>query len=192
MNSVLITGGSGSFGTAFVERLLYEGVKRICIYSRGEHRQAEMRRAFDNHSALRFFIGDVRDRARLETAMQGCDVVVHAAALKRVETGVYNPEEMSRTNVDGAINVIHAARAALVRKVVLPNAISGRPMIWLGHGLPVSVMGTSGGLQARLFLVGRKSLKREGELCRLLIRIALGFSCGWPKRSSWLYGRWRP
>lgn len=118
MKSVLITGGSGSFGTAFVERLLNEGIKRVCVYSRSEHRHAEMRRTFDDHSALRFFIGDVRDRQRLETAMQGCDVVVHAAALKRIEVGFYDPMEMVKTNVIGAMNVVEASRAALIKKVV--------------------------------------------------------------------------
>ncbi len=144
MKSVLITGGSGSFGTAFVERLLNEGVKRICIYSRSEHRHAEMRRAFDNHSALRFFIGDVRDRWRLQTAMEGCDVVVHAAALKRIEVGFYDPIEMVRTNVDGAINVVQAARAAGVKKVI---ALSTDKAFQ-----PVSPYGQSKALAESIFL----------------------------------------
>lgn len=122
MNSVLITGGTGYFGQAFAARLLnHAAVQRVCIYSRSEHAQAVMaaKPEFAKHaSRLRFFIGDVRDRDRLRRAMQGCDVVVHAAALKRIEVGQYNPTEMFTTNTTGAINVVEAARDAKVRKVV--------------------------------------------------------------------------
>ena len=144
MKSVLITGGSGSFGTAFVERLLNEGIKRICILSRSEQRHAEMRRNLDNHSAVRFFIGDVRDRWRLEMAMEGCDVVVHAAALKRIEVGFYDPIEMVHTNVDGAINVVQAARAAGVKKVVALSTDKAYQ--------PVSPYGQSKALAESIFL----------------------------------------
>ena len=107
MNSILITGGTGAFGTAFTERLLNDGLApRICIFSRGEYRQFCMRKQFKDDPRLRFLIGDVRDRWRLTRAMEGVDVVVHAAALKRIEVGFYNPIEMVRTNVDGAINII--------------------------------------------------------------------------------------
>ncbi len=119
MKSILITGGSGSFGTAFTKRLLEDNLaERICIFSRGEHHQAEMAKEFNNNDRLRFFIGDVRDRWRLCRAMEQCDVVVHAAALKRIEVGHYNPIEMVKTNVHGAINVIEAAKDAKVSKVV--------------------------------------------------------------------------
>ena len=144
MKSVLITGGSGSFGAAFVERLLNEGIKRICILSRSEQRHAEMRRNLDNHSAVRFFIGDVRDRWRLEMAMEGCDVVVHAAALKRIEVGFYDPIEMVHTNVDGAINVVQAARAAGVKKVVALSTDKAYQ--------PVSPYGQSKALAESIFL----------------------------------------
>lgn len=117
MKSILITGGSGSFGNAFAQFVI-AGVSRVCIYSRGEHRQAAMREAFGDDDRMRFFVGDVRDRDRLRRAMIGVDVVVHAAALKRIEVGHYNPIEMVLTNVNGAINVIEAARDAKVRKVV--------------------------------------------------------------------------
>lgn len=117
MKSVLITGGTGSFGQAFTKRLLGLGVERIAVFSRGEHVQAEMRdRLADDR--VRFFIGDVRDRSRLRRAFDGVDIVVHAAALKRIEVGYYNPTEMVQTNIGGAINVIEAALDAGVEKVV--------------------------------------------------------------------------
>lgn len=116
---VLITGGTGSFGRAFTKRLLDTNAsERICIYSRGEHAQAQMREELGDDPRLRFLIGDVRDLQRLRRAMTGVDVVVHAAALKRIEVGQYNPIEMVRTNVDGAVNVIEAAQDACVEKVV--------------------------------------------------------------------------
>ena len=119
MKSVLITGGTGSFGRAFTERLLRDDkVERIAIYSRGEHAQAEMSEALRSSGRVRFFIGDVRDRVRLTRALRGVDVAVHAAALKRIEVGVYNPTEMVQTNIGGAVNVIEAAMDAGVQKVV--------------------------------------------------------------------------
>lgn len=116
--NILITGGTGSFGQAFAERLLEDGnVERIAILSRGEYAQAEMAERLKD-DRLRFFIGDVRDRIRLRRAFEGIDIVIHAAALKRIEVGHYNPIEMVRTNVDGAINVVEAALDAGVKKVV--------------------------------------------------------------------------
>lgn len=122
MKSVLITGGTGFFGQAMVKHLLTlpdEGIYRICIYSRDEAKQATMRAMLtDPDERLRWFIGDVRDQQRLHRAMEGVDVVMHAAALKRVEVGEYNPEEMVKTNVLGSMNVIEAARRAGVKRVV--------------------------------------------------------------------------
>jgi len=120
MNSVLVTGGTGSFGQAFIRHLLRQNncPNRICIFSRGEHAQAAMRATFNNDPRLRFFIGDVRDRNRLTRAMEGVDTVIHAAALKRIEVGAYNPSEMVATNVLGTMNVIDAALDAEVQKVV--------------------------------------------------------------------------
>lgn len=118
MRSVLITGGSGYFGRAFADHVLRNNLAdRVCIFSRSEFRQYEMKEQMDD-ARLRFFIGDVRDRDRLRRAMEGCDVVLHAAALKRIETGFYNPGEMKKTNVDGTVNVIEAATDAGVEKVV--------------------------------------------------------------------------
>lgn len=119
MASILITGGTGYFGRAFVRHLLAgQSYERICIYSRDEAKQASMRAHFDDDERLRWFIGDVRDGARLRRALQHVDDVVHAAALKRVEVGEYNPTEMVKTNVLGAMNLIQAAENARVRVVI--------------------------------------------------------------------------
>lgn len=118
MKNILVTGGSGYFGRGFVKAALAQDAERICIYSRGEYAQHLMRQQFQNDPRLRFFIGDVRDKERLAWAMEGCNLVVHAAALKRVEVGQYNPTEMRKTNVGGAENVVWAARQASVAKVV--------------------------------------------------------------------------
>src|SRR4051812_24934883 len=96
---VLITGGTGYLGRALARALLQESdAERICIFSRGEYPQAQMRQAIlDPEQRLRWFIGDVRDQPRLRRAMQGVELVIHAAALKRVEVGEYNPREMVLT-----------------------------------------------------------------------------------------------
>lgn len=120
--SVLITGGTGSFGKKFVETILrdYPDVKRIVIYSRDELKQFEMAQLYphDKYPQLRFFIGDVRDYARLKRACQGIDVIIHAAALKQVPTAEYNPDECIKTNIGGAQNVIDSALGTDVKVVV--------------------------------------------------------------------------
>src|SRR4030042_5849085 len=116
---VLLTGGTGSFGQKFTEIALQEHNPRVIrILSRGEFLQDEMRRKFKDDLRLRFFIGDVRDRERVYRAMNGVDIVVHAAALKQVPTAEYNPIEAVRTNIDGAINVIDAAIDNGVERVI--------------------------------------------------------------------------
>jgi UDP-N-acetylglucosamine 4,6-dehydratase len=117
MVKVLITGGTGSFGQAFTDHLLKTKVERIVIYSRGEHAQEQMARQFTD-PRLRFFIGDVRDRKRLELAMHGIDTVVHAAALKIVPIAEYNPTECIATNIGGAENVVLAAIASGVSRCI--------------------------------------------------------------------------
>lgn len=116
-NGWLITGGTGFLGRALVRRLLGQ-VDRICIYSRGEAAQAAMRAELNDDPRLRWFIGDVRDVRRLRWAMESVEIVVHAAALKRVEVGEYNPTEMVQTNILGSMNVIDAAIDAGVGCVV--------------------------------------------------------------------------
>ncbi|WP_277068814.1 UDP-N-acetylglucosamine 4,6-dehydratase (inverting) [Saccharomonospora viridis] len=118
-SSILLTGGTGSFGKAFISYALAElNPRRLVVLSRDELKQYEVRQQFGNDPRLRWFIGDVRDRRRLERAMHGVDYVVHAAALKQVDTGEYNPFEFVQTNVFGSQNVIEAAIDTGVRKVV--------------------------------------------------------------------------
>lgn len=116
--SILITGGTGSFGHKYVETLLARyKPRRLIIYSRDELKQYEMQQTF-NDPVMRYFIGDVRDGARLMQAMQGVDYVIHAAALKQVPAAEYNPMECIKTNVHGAENVIQAAIANRVHGVI--------------------------------------------------------------------------
>lgn len=119
--SILITGGSGSLGHMLVKTIMtrYQP-KRVVIFSRDELKQYEMAQVYSesNYPTLRYFIGDVRDRDRLLSAMQGVDFVIHAAALKQVPTAEYNPMECIKTNIHGAENVIQAALAAEVDKVI--------------------------------------------------------------------------
>lgn len=119
---VLITGGTGSFGKMFVKTILrdYPQVKKIIIYSRGELKQFDMQQMYPRaqYPQLRYFIGDVRDLERLTRACEGVDVIIHAAAIKQVDTAEYNPEECIKTNVNGAQNVIKAALACGVHDVV--------------------------------------------------------------------------
>jgi UDP-N-acetylglucosamine 4,6-dehydratase len=116
--SILITGGTGSFGKKYVRTLLRDyQPRRIVVYSRDELKQYEMQQEFA-HPAMRYFIGDVRDRERLTQALRGIDYVIHAAALKQVPAAEYNPMECIKTNIHGAENVIAASVAAGVSKVV--------------------------------------------------------------------------
>lgn len=119
MQNVLVTGGSGSFGNACIRQLLDMGVPRVVCFSRDELKQSQMAERFNHDSRLRFFLGDVRDVTRLEQAFHGVDVVVHAAALKRVDAVAYDSEEAVKTNVHGTANVIHAAIEQGVGRVVV-------------------------------------------------------------------------
>jgi UDP-N-acetylglucosamine 4,6-dehydratase len=117
--SVLITGGTGSLGKSLVEYLLNETkVRRIAIFSRDELKQQHLRIKFRDDQRLRWFLGDVRDLDRLKRAFHGVDYVIHAAALKQVDTGEYNPMEFIKTNVLGSQNVIDASIDAGVKRVV--------------------------------------------------------------------------
>tara|TARA_Y100000590_G_scaffold470297_1_gene663414 strand:+ start:4220 stop:5203 length:984 start_codon:yes stop_codon:yes gene_type:complete len=114
---ILITGGTGSFGQACTKLLLKHNVKKVIVYSRDELKQFEMSKKF-NSPKIRFFLGDVRDGDRLEFALKGVDIVIHAAALKQVPAAEYNPMECIKTNVYGAENVIKASIKNNVKKVI--------------------------------------------------------------------------
>ena len=120
--SILITGGTGSFGKKFLETILkkYKKMKRVVIFSRDELKQFHMSNQYPKSKfpQIRFFIGDVRDRSRLSRALKGIDIVVHAAALKQVPAAEYNPNEFIKTNVIGAHNIIEACIDNNVKKIV--------------------------------------------------------------------------
>ncbi|MFM8755187.1 MAG: polysaccharide biosynthesis protein, partial [Phenylobacterium sp.] len=122
---VLVTGGTGSFGRRFIDAVLTRAnPRKLIVFSRDELKQHEMqvemaaRFSAEQMSRMRFFLGDVRDRERLTLALRGVEIVVHAAALKQVPAAEYNPSEFIRTNVVGAENVVWAALANRVRKVI--------------------------------------------------------------------------
>jgi UDP-N-acetylglucosamine 4,6-dehydratase len=181
--SVLITGGTGSFGRAFVKKLLNEAdVDRLVIYSRDELKQHEMQQDLLAHPkslSLRFFIGDVRDFQRLKLAMREVDFVVHAAALKHVPAAEYNPMECVKTNIIGAQNIISAAMEAGVRKVVaLSTDKASAPVNLYGASklvsdkLFVSANNLCGGLETRFSVVRYGNVIRSrGSVIPLFDRI---------------------
>jgi UDP-N-acetylglucosamine 4,6-dehydratase (inverting) len=117
--TILLTGGTGSFGTAFVERALQDLPGSVVrIFSRDELKQSEMQARFGHHENLRFFVGDVRNRSRLTRAMRGADVVIHAAAMKQVPACEYNPFEAVQTNILGSQHIVDAAIDTGVQQVV--------------------------------------------------------------------------
>lgn len=119
---VFVTGGTGSLGRVLIRHLLDVGAERVCSYARCEVRAAQLEAEHCDHpnaKALRIFVGDVRDPERLRRVLPGCDVVIHAAALKRVDSGFYHPDEMLKTNVLGTQNVIQAAASSGVKKLIL-------------------------------------------------------------------------
>ena len=145
--SILITGGTGSFGKAFIRRALADlNPRRIVIFSRDELKQYEFRNELGEDSRLRWFIGDVRDRDRLVRAFTDVDVVVHAAALKQVDTAEYNPFECIATNVLGAENVINAAIDSGVERVVALSTDKASS--------PVNLYGASKLCSDKLFVAG--------------------------------------
>ena len=153
--SILVTGGTGSFGKSFIARALAElDPERLIIYSRDELKQYEVRQIFDNDPRLRFFIGDVRDGDRLRRAMDGVDAVIHAAALKQVDTAEYNPFECIQTNVIGAQNIINAAIDAGVPKVVALSTDKASS--------PVNLYGASKLCSDKLFIAGNHYAAHAG------------------------------
>lgn len=148
--NILITGGTGSFGKAFVKTVLerYPDIGRLVVYSRDELKQFEMQQQFSEteHPALRYFIGDVRDRDRLRRALEGVDVVVHAAALKQVVAAEYNPFECIKTNVLGAQNLIEACLDSGVGRVVALSTDKA--------AAPVNLYGATKLCSDKLFVAG--------------------------------------
>lgn len=154
---VLITGGTGSFGKAFIKEILKKeySLKRLVIYSRDELKQEEMRTMYGFTDArLRYFIGDVRDVERLKRAMVGIDIVVHAAALKQVPACEYNPSEAIRTNIIGAENVINAAIDRGVKRVV---ALSTDKAV-----NPINLYGATKLVAEKLFIQGNNYSSLNG------------------------------
>lgn len=115
--TILVTGGTGSFGKKFIRRILEEDIKKVIVFSRDELKQYEMAQEFAD-SRLRFFIGDVRDKERLSRAFDGVDIIIHAAAMKHVEACEYNPFEAVKTNIYGAQNIIETAIDRGVERVI--------------------------------------------------------------------------
>jgi len=153
--SVLVTGGAGFFGRGFVKRLLALGVPRVCVFSRDEAKHAAMRAELQDER-VRFFVGDVRDQQRLERAMDGIELVVHAAALKRVEVAEYDAAEVMKTNVLGSMNVIEAATRAGVAKVVALSTDKACE--------PVNAYGASKLASEKLFLAANNARGARGPL----------------------------
>lgn len=163
MKGILITGGTGAFGQAFTRYLLkHVDPTRIVIYSRNEFNQHLMATALAQYEKrLRFMIGDVRDRDRLKRALHDIDTVVHAAALKRIEVGHYNPIEMVKTNIGGAVNLIEATQDAGVKKVILLSSDKAFQ--------PVSPYGLSKAMAENLFIAANNIRGWEGpsySICR--------------------------
>lgn len=160
--SILITGGTGSFGNRFTERILEEfNPKRIIIYSRDEFKQDVMRKKIalkypDKINKLRFFIGDVRDKERLKRALKGVDYIIHAAAMKQVPACEYNPFEAIKTNIHGAQNIVDAAIDCGVKKVV---ALSTDKAV-----NPINLYGGTKLVSDKLFISGNAYSGADGTI----------------------------
>lgn len=149
---LLITGGTGSFGRATVSRFLDTGIREIRVFSRDEKKQDDMRKRFDN-AKLKFYLGDVRDRHSVERAMRGADYCFHAAALKQVPSCEFHPMEAVRTNVLGTENVLEAAIAAGLKRVV---CLSTDKAVY-----PINAMGISKALMEKVMVAASRNLDAE-------------------------------
>ncbi len=155
--TILITGGTGSFGNKFVETVIKKSrPQKLIVFSRDELKQFNMRKKFSKYKALRFFLGDIRDKNRLATSMEGVDYVIHAAALKQVPILEYNPFEAIKTNILGAQNIIDAALANKVKKVIALSTDKATA--------PINLYGATKLASDKLFIsannyVGKKNIK---------------------------------
>ena len=162
---LLVTGGTGSFGKAFIGSVLskYPGIKRIVVYSRDELKQWEMQQLYPESEfpQLRFFLGDMRDQSRLRSALDQIDVVVHAAALKQVPAAEYNPMEFIKTNVIGAENLIQACLDTSVKRVVALSTDKA--------AAPINLYGATKLCSDKLF-VAANNIKGSRDLCFSVVR----------------------
>jgi UDP-N-acetylglucosamine 4,6-dehydratase (inverting) len=163
--SILITGGTGSFGKKFVQTILerYPDVKRLVVYSRDELKQYEMSQTFSptKYRALRYFIGDIRDADRFKRACKGIEIIIHTAALKQVPTAEYNPFECIKTNVLGAQNVIDAALDTDVKTVVALSTDKA--------AAPINLYGATKLCSDKLFVAANR-IKGEKQLAFSVVR----------------------
>ncbi len=162
-SSILITGGTGSFGYKFVELTLKKyNPKRLIIFSRDEMKQWNMAKQFKDDRRIRFFIGDVRDKDRLYRALQGVDFVVHAAATKIVPTAEYNPFECIKTNVNGAMNLIDACIDQNVKKVIALSTDKASS--------PINLYGATKLASDKLFVASNSTYARGHKTCFSVVR----------------------
>ena len=155
--SILVTGGTGSFGSFFVKTILkYSRPKRLVIYSRDEFKQSELKNdliSYSNNKCLRFFIGDVRDLERLKFSCRDIEILIHAAALKQIDTAEYNPFECINTNVTGAENIVRASITSSIKKVV---AISTDKAV-----NPINLYGASKLAADKIFISANQFARKE-------------------------------
>ncbi len=162
-SSILITGGTGSFGHKFVELTLKKySPKRLIVFSRDEMKQWEMAKKFKDDKRIRFFIGDVREKDRLFRALQGVDFVVHAAATKIVPTAEYNPFECIKTNINGAMNLIDACIDQNVKKVVALSTDKASS--------PINLYGATKLASDKLFVASNSTYARGNKTCFSVVR----------------------
>ena len=164
-SKILITGGTGSFGKAFLSELLkkYPSIPRIVIYSRDELKQWDLQQLYPRSKfpQLRFFIGDIRDRDRLVRATENIDLIIHAAALKQVTTAEYNPVEFIKTNIIGAENLVHAAIKNNIKKVVALSTDKA--------AAPINVYGATKLVSDKLFIAGN-NIKGSRDISFSVVR----------------------
>ena len=162
-SSILITGGTGSFGHSFVQLTLKKfNPKRLVIFSRDEMKQWDMAKLFKNDNRVRFFIGDVRDKDRLHRALHNIDYVVHAAATKIVPTAEYNPFECVKTNINGAMNLIDACIDQKVKKVVALSTDKASS--------PINLYGATKLASDKLFIASNSSYAGGHKTCFSVVR----------------------